>query len=970
MTRASRVLRQSGLIDPDGDLTEIGREVERYSGEASEALAIAVADRLACVHEVALAIAVLVQGTLYGKTTHSILRTDFGWPPEWRLRATACHRALAEGCLDDLELIVRLASLYHAATDKSRWCRTWWVNEPALVAAIDEVTSVVGNLSAHMKSEAARPFLLTLLPRARAALVYAFQDNLFTELEDGTFEKEGVPTPVELQSHRLVTCSRSLIAFQRYEKTLPGDEERRFISHFVDANPEFTKVLSGGGVENDFDLLLLLSRWADARLKATMMQTDTLRHVREALPIGSIVRLETAAKTDGLSKVLAFEIEQQAFLAPIGPTDGLFDNDDEVESGFDREWDLLGNDEATPDEEEEARNPLDPRWLEINDRAEEGSAVVEHNKPSNPQAPDTPSFARLMFDDSELVPDRAYIVTGCEYDSGKAVALVEPFDPINQNVDPAQHKRLRPFDELDVEVLDVTSDPYDAFIRFKVVGSTERIDVPARKMFSLDPYEEANPRGIINGSVFKGLVVVPKPGQRSLSFKAWMRDELNKSGVPQKTERGKVDRLHSARIVSEPNEYDKVLVELEDGIEPGDVALRTAIWIGWLGEEKGIPVNVGQRLRIGFADSPSTSNGLKPLSKALDQVVRKSGGRLKVQGQKVIANTALDPSLARRLLRLHMGDKWASQVYRLFEYSQTINPVLALPPIHQQTSALTEITRELFDNFHRRKQFEQRFNVRLKLIETNQVEISAQDEQTVLMAVEAIASVDAAAYLALRLPGGTTGRVIGKGGQTLKTLQAMSGVEWLWVDEEIVRVIAPTSAAANAVLRRVKPLVEKAVGLVVVPSNQIGAFIGPKGAHIRSASAASQTRNFNTGIDGQWRLEGSSVDSLEMFASIASGYASGLTLQVTSGLEVEIIAERKPKRNRASSKPRSKAAASTVANRAKPAPRAAKGRKVDQSDIQKAKLQSGNSSADDHVEPTVDKGKGLLGLLKGKIWGP
>ena len=102
----------------------------------------------------------------------------------------------------------------------------------------------------------------------------------------------------------------------------------------------------------------------------------------------------------------------------------------------------------------------------------------------------------------------------------------------------------------------------------------------------------------------------------------------------------------------------------------------------------------------------------------------------------------------------------------------------------------------------------------------------------------------------------------------------------------------------------------------------------------------------------------------------ARGYASGLTLQVTSGQEVEIIAERKPQRKRSSSKPRSKAAASKVANRVKPAPRKAKGRKVDQSDIQKAKLQSGNSSADDHPNLLKTKIKVFWASSKGRFGDP
>lgn len=971
LSRASRVLRKGGLTDPDGDLTEIGREIERYSGEASEALAIAVADRTACVHEVALAVAVLVKGTLYGKTTHSILRTDFGWPPEWRLRALACHSALADGCLDDLELAVRLASLYLAAQDKSHWCRTWWVNEAALVNALDVVASIVGSLSAHMKSEAARPFLLSLLPRARAALVYAFQDNVFTELEDGSFGKEGIATPAELQAHRLVKCGPSVIAFQRYEKKLPGQEDRRFISHFVDAAPEFIEKLSSGLVKNDFDLLLQLRGGSHQQKTEEMSQNDVLRHARDVLPIGSIVRLETAAVSDGSYEVLSYAVERNGFLAPIGRVgDGSYSDDEDDESGFDREWDLFGSDEAIPDEDEEAQNPVDPRALEINDRAEEGSALIKFDKLSVPISSDTPIFVRLLFDATAPVQEQKYLVAGCENDNGKAVILVEPFDPDNQNVDPARHDRLRPFDEVDVEFLDVASDHYDAFLRFRVLASAERIDVPARKLFSLDPYEEAMARDLKKGEVFKGLVVVPKPSRRSLSFKAWVRDSLNKAGVRQDVAKGKIDRLHSARIASEPNEYEKVLVELEDGIYPGDIMLRTMVWTGWLGEQKGIPISVGQKLRIGFGDNSSNSTSVKSSSDALDSVAKRSGGKLKIQGQKVIATTALDLRLARQLVNLQKSEKWASEVSRFFEHSLTVNPVLALPPVYEKTSEPSELACKILAGFHRRREFEQRFDVRAKVIESQQIEVSAQNEELVAAAIEAISVFEASSYVALRMPDGTAGKVIGKGGQTLKTLQAMSRVEWIWVDDDdVLHIVGETSAATNAVINRVKPMVETVTGLVFVPSNQIGAFIGPKGAHIQSASSTSQTRNSRTGVDGQWRLEGASVAALELFASLGRKYANGLTMQVISRNEVEVLVNQGPKRKKSGRSTKSDASPRQAALRKKTIPPKEPTEKAEPRKTSAGKRQTPTSSSVTDESRADDEDTSLLGFLRKRIWG-
>jgi hypothetical protein len=100
--------------------------------------------------------------------------------------------------------------------------------------------------------------------------------------------------------------------------------------------------------------------------------------------------------------------------------------------------------------------------------------------------------------------------------------------------------------------------------------------------------------------------------------------------------------------VADPDDRDNVMVELEDIIDPGDIALRTQVWSRWLGEEKGILAAIDQRLRVGFEDFPDRKAGLKPLTEKLEAKVANSGGRLEVRGEKVVA--------ARRLSSISLAN--------------------------------------------------------------------------------------------------------------------------------------------------------------------------------------------------------------------------------------------------------------------------------------------------------------------------
>ncbi|WP_372922601.1 DEAD/DEAH box helicase, partial [Roseovarius sp.] len=450
LQRAHDMLRAGGLVDADGDLTDLGREIERYSGSASEALAIALGDRLACLQEVALAITIVVRGNLYGQKS-SILGTRREWPPEWRLRANACHRALAAGCKDDLDLSLRIASLYDAAEDGGQWCRTWWVNRDALDAALKEVEDAIKTLSAAVKKAVPRrPFKPALLARVRAALAHAFGEHVYRKEEDGSFTALADEVAANAPSLMLVPPQASVLAFQRRQTRNNDDEVDRKISHFVGYEDQGIGA-DRGNMLSDFDILLKLAERGGRRGGSESATTDPLTDARDKLPVGSVMRFDLEQVADGLAQIKAFKPLRDPFLPSqkhISSNARDNDSDDDPESDRDS-----GNADAS-DNEETGWQILDPRDEELNDEAlGEIEPLPAQACPSPATAPPV-LFARLAFGGEGLEAERAYTVADYAVEEGRCIVLLEPFHEKRRRVDPACHDAFRPLDEIKLEFLD------------------------------------------------------------------------------------------------------------------------------------------------------------------------------------------------------------------------------------------------------------------------------------------------------------------------------------------------------------------------------------------------------------------------------------------------------------------------------------------------------------------------------------
>jgi HrpA-like RNA helicase len=963
LKRANQTLRLGGLVDADGDLTALGREIERYSGTASEALAIALGDRLACLHEVALGISVVARGNLYGGK-YSILGVDFDWPPEWRLRADACHRALSCNCSDDLELTIRIASLYQAAEDGSRWCQTWWVNQTALDAALVEVNSVISNLSAAMKHEVARPFSTELLPRARAAITQAFQAQTYQRADDGTFTSILDKKPAAGPTRPLVPPQRLVIAFNRIEFATGPDQVERRINHFVAVEESVIDSSAShvDAISDDFDILLRLADNGARGHKSKATDQDVLAHVRAILPIGCAARFDFSAAFGTTVHISAIDKVREPFLASLNSGSRTFGEDD---SGFDPEWDDQQDNDKRPDEDELDLSPINPRSQETND-------VTEGNFEPFPEPtrlvlqPEAPRLlAQPLFGIEHLKHQGIYLVSDYLVENGNAVALLEPFSEAQQSMDPARHDQLQTLDEVEVEFLDVVEDAAWSFFRFRMTNTKERFDVPANKFFSLDRYADSKTHNLKYGIRLKAIAVTPAVGRRTITTRSLLRSQLETKGTLRQTSRSEISRLHPAAIVVEPNDFGTLEVALEKQLEPGGISLTAQVRAKWL-EAKGIPLTIGQRLQVGFESSPNEDVALSPVTKELEALVKKNSSKLEVRGKRMYARAPIDLNLARRILTLDPSEEWASGVSAFYEASQILSASVVLPPIHEASVAVSELGVMLVKS--RQREFEQRYNVRTQLDEAGQLDINGMDADGVAAAINALSALETSAYVAARIPQGTTGKVIGTGGQTIRTLQEIPGVDWLWVDSEIVHIIGISKVSVQNVVNLIKPMVESATGIVSVPSAQIGAFIGPKGAHIINASSISKTRNFRTGVDGQWKIEGASVPALEMFAAIAREKSKDLTLRVVSRAEIEIISQHSPraKTKRRMPKPKSETpSGKPPSRRTQPVPA-----KAPPTPAPREVNHPSSAEKAAKIEPASHPESGIWSRIRARLWRP
>ncbi len=175
VARARTALVQRGAVDDKGDLTALGLELERFSCAPEIAAALILADRLACAIEAATALAVLPERNVIG----SLLLFDKNWTAERRSRARTLHISMAQGCTDELELLLKVYGLWETAEDPAAWARERMISDTLLRDAKAQRGELLRQLTPAVNWTRPRPVRPDLAPRVRAVLARAMPDAAF-----------------------------------------------------------------------------------------------------------------------------------------------------------------------------------------------------------------------------------------------------------------------------------------------------------------------------------------------------------------------------------------------------------------------------------------------------------------------------------------------------------------------------------------------------------------------------------------------------------------------------------------------------------------------------------------------------------------------------------------------------------------------------------------------------------------------
>lgn len=262
LARASRALIDRGAIDADGYLTPLGKEIERANCEASEAIALILGDRMGCAIEVLTAVTALTGRPLVG----DLLKFEKKWPAALRYAVQQRHLSLMAGCIDDLDLLLKVVSGWQAARHDARWgepkeqrrgrfSRHHLLAHDRLRSINATVAEKLGPLVLGRKSKILRDADPRLADRVRGVMASALPDRVWIRSANG-WKPEGADEwtrEVVVPDRPWVNGLNRVIAWQR--KSLP--DGRVLLDHLVAAPADVPRIASLQDLEQAFWRLVL-----------------------------------------------------------------------------------------------------------------------------------------------------------------------------------------------------------------------------------------------------------------------------------------------------------------------------------------------------------------------------------------------------------------------------------------------------------------------------------------------------------------------------------------------------------------------------------------------------------------------------------------------------------------------------------------------------------------------------------------
>lgn len=873
-SRARRALAAAGAIDADGHLTEFGRDIERFSGDGASALAIMLADQLACAHEVILALTVLGQGQLVGNRTEGgksdfILAVDERWPAAWRVRAAQAHRGLALGCRDELDILLRVVSLYQTAPNPKVWCALWWVNATMIEGAIDTMMEQIDALSAAMKEDAARPIMPLLSGRARAVLSRALVSARYRRAADGSYlpAEESDLEPAKLGANVLVDVPEQILALNRFrrgrvrENGAPRPAE---ISHVVEFLP--WAALKAGVEDIGLDLILCASQNLQHSDKA---QSHLAQLVLDAIPIGTVCDLNVGQN----GNVLTLDHVALPFACPVAvPNESPDHTEGRATSGFDREWDPKSERLGEAPQEEMALKNRKVQDEEINDLADPDNGELTAETPFT--SIEVQKFAdQLCCQTATGIHVAAGkcrgVVVGYKIAANDRISLiVDPLDIEMVLADPAVHGDVLPWEEIAVTVGRLTMDHQTSFLQLNRADGRGSFYLPEWGT-GLDLYDRGFIARFNEGARLTARAVPIDKHRMSVTLLPAARALLAAAEIETRPKGETRIRVYPVSVIEDVDETGWAKVEAKQKDAASGMSFRFRVHRNDLAKSGlGHPFE-GATLLVGLRparDNPRSTgaqdrdakqrNFLKAPTEKIAKIAATQTA-FDVNGDRIRLSPSEIPFAAiANLIDASTNSKWRSDVWRFYERSLHLSVSVVYP-----SSLQIELPARIVSLIQFRKNdFEEQLGVTLFVRwREASVGISAPDEAAVLRASKVLQEVAALARLSVDIGNQKVGS---------RAIENRSDISYVWLEKGVATIAGKSQSAVREAMQQ---MLKPARGEIVVPQDYIGKFIGAGGANLRGYVENSGCDANSPLRDGRWELRAPAVNNIEMFLASACG---------------------------------------------------------------------------------------------------
>jgi HrpA-like RNA helicase len=207
LTRVYNYLKQIGALDSDGDLTNHGDELSKFTEGIEVANSMILADRFGCAVEMATLIPMLKLGGY-----RSLFQWDRNWDAQTRYLVNLIHKGLVETCLDDTEFCLKMWTLWEGNLSdvpnsqvRNDWAKHFFINTEVFQEIGVERETLLASLAGNKKDKFFRPINIDLLNRVRIILLYGQSQQVFQHKL-----LQGTPAYISYYPDQAVNSSRNI----------------------------------------------------------------------------------------------------------------------------------------------------------------------------------------------------------------------------------------------------------------------------------------------------------------------------------------------------------------------------------------------------------------------------------------------------------------------------------------------------------------------------------------------------------------------------------------------------------------------------------------------------------------------------------------------------------------------------------------------------------------------------------------